>query len=165
MRFSTWYMSFSTRCLCTMVALYTFATFFHHCFYLVSAYLVMYIVDLYLCQWPPSLYYCGGTLLAQYWVSAQCYSNSCISCSLSTACRCSAFWLIYLGVLPLRQGLAPHIYFNIWCISFSTGCFCTVATLYIAIMSMQTLSGGTTASRFIIVYSVRLQASVILYRH
>ena len=148
-----------------VVALCAFTAFFHRRFYLVSAHFIMHIVDLYLCWWPPSLYCCGSTLLAQYWVSAQCYSSFYISCSLFAAYRCSASWLIYLGILLFWQGLAPHIHFSTWCMSFSTRCPCTVVALCIAIISIQMLSGGTTASRFIIVYSVCLQAPVILYRY
>ena len=85
-----------------VVTLYAFTAFFHHRFYSVSAHLVMHIVDLYLYWWPPSLYYCGGTLLAWHWVSAWCCSSFCISCSLSAACRCNIFWLICLGVLPFQ---------------------------------------------------------------
>ena len=136
-----------------VVALCAFAAFFHCCFYLVSAHLVMYVVDLYLYQWPLSLCCCGSTLLVWRWVFVQCYSSSCISCSLSAACRCSASWLIYLGVLPLQRGLAPCIYFSTQCMSFSTRCLYTVVTLCIAIISIQMLSGGTTALHFIIILS------------
>ena len=47
-----------------VVTLCAFAAFFHCRFYLVSAHLAMHVVDLYLCWWPPSLYCCGGALLA-----------------------------------------------------------------------------------------------------
>ena len=104
-----------------VVTLCAFTTFFHCHFYLISAHLVIYIVDLYLYQWPPSLYYCGNTLLAWRQVFTYYYSSSHISCSLSAAYRCSTSWLIYLGVLPLQQGLAPHIYFSTQYMSFSTG--------------------------------------------
>ena len=50
-------------------------------------------------------------------------------------------------------------------ISFSTRYPCTIAALYIAVMSIQTLSNSTTASRSIAACSIRLQAPVILYRH
>ena len=113
-----------------MVAFCAFAAFFHCRFYSVFAHLAMHIVDLHLYQWPPSFCYCGGTLLVQCWVSAQCCSSFRISCSLSTACRRSASWLIYLGMLPLWRGLAPHIRFSTQCMSFSTGCSCTVVAFY-----------------------------------
>ena len=83
-----------------IVALCTLTAFFQHYFHLISTHLAIYIVDLYLCQQPPSLYCCGGTLLAWRRFSTQCYSNSYISYSLSTACRRKVFWLISLGVLP-----------------------------------------------------------------
>ena len=148
-----------------MVALCAFTAFFHYRFHSVSAHLMMYIVDLYLCWWPPSLYCCGSTLLAWHWVSAQCCSSSYISCSLSAACRCSVFQLIYLGVLSFRRGLAPYIYFSTQCISFFTGCPYTVVALYIAVMSIQMLSSGTAASHSIIACGVRLQTPVILHRY
>ena len=148
-----------------MVALCAFAAFFHYCFYSVSAHLAMHIVDLYLCWWPPSLCCCGGTLLAQRRVFAQCCSNFYISCSLSAVYRCSASWLIYLGILPLQQGLAPCMRFSTQCISFSTRCLCTIVAFYIAVVSMQILSSGTAASRFITARGVRLQAPIILYRY
>ena len=119
-----------------VVALCAFAAFFHRRFHSVSAHLVMYVVDLYLCWWPPSLCCCGGALPAWRRVSAWCYSSSHISCSLSAAYRRSASWLIYLGVLPLWQGLTPCIYFSTWCMSFSTRCLCTVAVLCIAVISI-----------------------------
>ena len=53
-----------------VVTFCAFTAFFHCRFYSVSAHLAMYIVDLYLYWWPPSLYYCSSTLLAQYQVSA-----------------------------------------------------------------------------------------------
>ena len=148
-----------------VVALCAFAAFFYHRFHLVSAHLAMHVVDLYLCWWPPSLYCCGGALPAQRRVSAQCYSSSYISYSLSAAYRRSAFQLVYLGALPLWRGLTPHMYFSTWCMSFFTGCPCTVVALCIAVVSIQTLNSGTAASRSITVRSVRLQAPVILYRH
>ena len=91
-----------------VVALCAFAAFFHCRFYSVSAHLAMHVVDLHLCWWPPSLYCCGGALLAWHWVSAWCCSSSRISCSLSAARRRSASWLVCLGALPLRRGLAPR---------------------------------------------------------
>ena len=148
-----------------VVTLCTFATFFHHYFYLVSAHLVMYIVDLHLYWWPPSLCYYGGTLLAQHRVSAQYYSNFYISYSLFTTYRYSTSQLIYLGVLPLQQGLTPCMRVSTQCISFSTGCLCTIVALYIAVVSIQMSSGGTAASRSIAAYGVRLQAPVILHRY
>ena len=148
-----------------MVALCAFTTFFHCRFHSVSAHLAMHIVDLHLCWWPPSLCCCGGALPAWRQVSAWCYSSSYISCSLSAACRHSTSQLIYLGALPLQQGLAPYIYFSTQYISFSTGCLCTVVAFCITIISIQTLSGSITASRFIAVCSIYLQAPVILYRY
>ena len=148
-----------------VVTLYAFTTFFYCRFYLISAHLVMYIVDLYLCWWPPSLCCCGGALLAQRWVFDQCCSSFYIFYSLSAAYRCSTSQLIYLGVLLFQQGLAPYIHFSTQCIFFSTRCLCTVVTLCIAVVSIQILSGGTTASHSIIVCGVYLQASVILYKH
>ena len=105
-----------------VVTLCAFTAFFYCCFYLVSAHLAMYIVDLYLYWWPPSLYYCGSVLLVQYQVSIWCYNSSYISYSLFAIYRCSTFQLVYLGILPLQQGLAPYIYFNTQCMFFSTRC-------------------------------------------
>ena len=119
-----------------VVTLCVFTAFFHCYFHLVSAHLVMYIVDLYLYQWPPSLYYCGGTLLVQYQVSTQYYSSFYISCSLFAVYRYSISQFIYLGVLPLQQSLTLYIYFSTQYIFFSTRCSYTVVTFYIAIISM-----------------------------
>ena len=55
--------------------------------------------------------------------------------------------------------------FNTQYISFSTRCLCTVAALYITVISIYILSGGTTALHFIIAYGVYLQAPIILYRY
>ena len=148
-----------------IVTLCAFAAFFHCYFYSVSAHLAIYIVDFYLCWWPPSFYYYSSTLPAQRWVSTQYYSSFYISYSLSATCRCSTSQLIYLGVLPFWQGLTLYIRFSTQYISFSTGCLCTIVALYITIVSMQMLSRGTTASRFIIICGVRLQTPVILYRY
>ena len=98
-----------------VVALCTFAAFFHRRFHSVSAHLAMHVVDLHLCWWPPSLCCCGGALPAWHRVSAWCCSSSRISCSLSAARRRSASWLVYLGALPLRRGLAPRMRFSTWC--------------------------------------------------
>ena len=40
-----------------IVTFFAFAALSQHRFYLLSAYLMMYIVDLYLCWWPLILYY------------------------------------------------------------------------------------------------------------
>ena len=139
-----------------MVTLCAVTAFFHRHFYLISAHLVIYIVDLHLYWQPPSLYCCGSTLLVQCQVFIQCYSSSYISYSLSAACRCSTFQLIYLGILPLQRGLAPYIHFSTQCMSFSTRCPYTIVTFYITVVSMQILSSNTTASHSIVVCSVYL---------
>ena len=148
-----------------IVTLCVFAAFFYCRFYLIFAHLTIYIVDLYLYQQPPSLYYCGGALLAQRRVSIQYYSSSHISYSLSTAYSRSASQLICLGALPLQQGLAPYICSSTQCISFFTRCPYTIAALYITVISIQTLSSSTTTSRSITARNIRLQAPIILYRH
>ena len=109
-----------------VVTLCTFAAFFYCHFYSMSAHLAMHVVDFHLCWWPPSPCCRGGALPAWRRVSAWCCSSSRISCSLSAACRRSASWLVCLGMLPLRQGLAPRMRSITWCMSFSTGCLCTV---------------------------------------
>ena len=148
-----------------IVALCALAAFFQRHFYLISAHLAMHIVDLHLCQWPHNLQRRKGALLVQYQFSIQCYSSSYISCSFSTTCRCKVSWLVSLGILPLQVALAPLIYLSIQRISFSTGWLYTVDALCIAVTSIYTSSGGTTASYFSTAYSVFLQAPVILYKH
>ena len=88
-----------------VVTLYTFAAFFQRRFYLISAYLAIYIVDLHLYQWPPVLYCRRSTLPAWLRVSAQYYSSSRISYSLSTAYRrrTSSYTFQYLAYLLLYQ--------------------------------------------------------------
>ena len=148
-----------------IVALCALAAFFQYCFYSISAHFAMYIVDLHLYQWPLILQYCRGALLVQCWFSAQCYSSSHISCSLTIACRRKVSQLVSLGVLPLQVALAFFICLSIQRISFSTRWLYTVNALCIAVASIYISSGGTAASRSSIIYSVLLQAPVILYRH
>ena len=92
-----------------IVALYTFTAFFYRRFHLISAYLAIHIVDLHLCQQPPILYYRSSALLARRRFSAQCYSSSRISYSLSTTYRRRVSQLISLGAVPLQGALIPYI--------------------------------------------------------
>jgi hypothetical protein len=84
-----------------VVAFYAFAAFSQCCFYLLSAYLVMYIVDLYLCWWLSILYCLSGAPLVQCWFFACCCSSFCVSYSFSIAFRWRVSWLVSLGAIPL----------------------------------------------------------------
>ena len=148
-----------------IIALYAFAAFFYCRFYLISAHLAMQVVDLHLYQWPPILYYRRGALPARRRFSAWCYSSSRISCSLSFTYRRRVSQLISLGAVPLQGALIPRIRFSVWRISFSTRQFCTIAALYIAVASIYMSINSTTALRSSAVYSILLQAPVILYRY
>ena len=129
-----------------VVTLYAFTAFFQRRFYLISAYLAIYIVDLHLYQQPPNLYR-RGVLLARRRFSAQYYSSSRIFYSLFTAYRRRVSQLISLGAVPLYIALAPYIRLSIRYISFFTRQSYTIDTLYIAVASIYTSSSGTTTSR------------------
>ena len=148
-----------------IVTFYAFTAFSQYCFYSLSAHLVMYIVDLHLYQQPPILCCLSGALPALCCLSACCYSNSYVSCSFSIACRRRVSWLVSLGVMPLWGALVPYMRFSVWRISFSTGWFCTVDALCIAVASIYTFISGTAASRSSTVYSVLLQVPVIFYKY
>ena len=148
-----------------IVTFFTFTALSQCCFYLLSAYFVMYIVNLYLCQWPPILYCLCGALLVQYQFFACCYSSSRVSCSFSIACRRRVSWLVSFNVVPFQGALVPYMRSSVWRISFSTGWFCTVDALCIAVASMYMSIGGIAASRSSAARGVLLQAPVILHRH
>ena len=148
-----------------IVTFFTFAALSQRCFYLLSAYLVMYVVDLYLCQWPPILYCLCGALPARYWFSTCCYSNSYISYSFSLAYRRRVSQLISLGIVPLQGALIPYIRSSVWCIFFFTRQSCTVNALYIMVASIYIYISGTAALRFSVIYNIILQAPVILHRY
>ena len=148
-----------------IVTVSLFTAFFQRCFYLLSAYLAIYIVDLYLYWWPLILCYCSSALLARRQFSTQCYKSSYTSYSFSTACRCRVSQLVNLGVVPLQGALVPYIRSSIWRISFSTGQSCTVDALCIAVTSIYTSIGSTTTSRSSAARGVLLQAPMILYRY
>ena len=104
-----------------IVILYAFTAFFQRRFHLRSTYFIIYIVNLYLYQQPPILYYRSSALLARRWFSAQYYSSSYISYSLSTARQYRVSQLISLGAAPLQGALTPYICSSVQRIFFSTG--------------------------------------------
>ena len=84
-----------------IVTFFAFTALSQCCFYLLSAYLAMYIVDLYLYWWPLILYCLCVVLFAWRWFSAYCYSSFCIFYSFFLACRRRVSWLVNLGIVPL----------------------------------------------------------------
>ena len=148
-----------------VATLCAFIAFFYRRFYLISTYLIIYIVDLYLYWQPPNLYRHRGAIPVQRQFSAQYYSSSRISYSLSTAYRRRVSQLISLGVVLLQVALAPYIRLSIQRISFFIRQSYTIDALYIAVASIYTSSSGTTTSRSSAARSILLQAPIILYRY
>jgi hypothetical protein len=122
-----------------VVALRAFAASFQRRSHSLSAHLTMHVVDLHLCWWPPILCCRSGAPPARRRVSAWCCSSSRISCSLSVARRRRASWLVGLGAVPLRGGLAPRMRSSVWYISFSTRWPCAIDALYIVVASIYKL--------------------------
>ena len=83
-----------------IVTFFVFAALSQCCFYLLSAYLMIYIVDFYLYWWPSILYCLCVALFMRHQFSTCCYSSSRVFCSFSLAYRRRVSWLISLGAVP-----------------------------------------------------------------